>query len=400
MDHKLPKILFFMPDTSDTGGSTVDGPTNDAINIAKSFADSNVPAIFIFNGHSDIFEKFRQTGIDVRRIEMPVSGVKQHFNPFYRRRFSRRLATLIEDEEIEVLHLGHKASYILDYLKNSNVFKVTLQPASTPGFEPIALFPHGIPFHPKTILKSWYRKYVQLNHTNADLVFSPGDAAREATIRTYGVKPERVRVMRVASPEQIPSSKRGVIRQEFGIGESEKVILTVGRITKAKGVEDIGEVSKILASRGRKYRFLFAGYEREEAYSTRIREKYGEFVTFIGHRWDIANAFADADLIAHLSHREGTPLAVIESLEFGLPCVAWDLPGVSADVEDGVTGRAVQFGDHAAAADAVEEILEQTKTWETFSEGARKRFTRFSIDDYAGRLLTAYETGQRALSGS
>ena len=143
-----------MPDTSDTGGSTVDGPTNDAINIAKSFADSNVPAIFIFNGHSDIFEKFRQTGIDVRRIEMPVSGVKQHFNPFYRRRFSRRLATLIEDEEIEVLHLGAKASYILDYLKNSNVFKVTLQPSSTPGFEPIALFPRGIPFHPKTIIKS------------------------------------------------------------------------------------------------------------------------------------------------------------------------------------------------------------------------------------------------------
>jgi len=400
MDHKIFKILFFMPDTVGTGGYRMDGPTNDAINIAKSFADSNVPAIFVFNGHSDVFEKFQQTGIDVRRVEMPVSGVKQHFNPFYRRRFSRRLVTLIEDEGIEVLHLGHGASYIINYLKNSNVFKVTVQSASTPGFAPVALFPNGIQFHPKTILKAWYRKYVRLDYTTADLVFSPGDAAHEATIRTYGVKPERSMIMRIASREQIPSSKRGVIRQEFGIGESEKVILTVGRITKAKGVEDIGAVAKILASRGRKYRFLFAGDELEEAYGTRIREKYGELVTFIGHRRDIANAFADADLIAHLSHREGTPLAVIESLEFGLPCVAWDLPGVSEDVEDGVTGRAVQFGDHAAAADAVEEILEQTKTWEMFSEGARKRFIRFSIDDYAGRLLTAYETGQRAMSGS
>tara|TARA_B110000196_G_C20957072_1_gene572115 strand:- start:151 stop:846 length:696 start_codon:yes stop_codon:yes gene_type:complete len=229
-------------------------------------------------------------------------------------------------------------------------------------------------------------------------VFSPGDAAHEATIRTYGVKPERARVMRVASPERIASSKRGVIRQEFGIGESEKVILTVGRITKAKGVEDIGEVSKILASRGKNYRFLFAGYERDEGYGRKIRDKYGEFVTFIGHRLDIANALADADLVAHLSHREGTPLAVIESLEFGLPCVAWDLPGVSADVEDGVTGRTVKFGDFAAAADAIEEILEQTTMCETFSAGARQRFSRFSIDDYAGRLLTAYEDRQRAMS--
>jgi len=384
----------------DTGVSTLDGTTVDAINIARSFANSNIPAVFVFNGHPDVFEMFQQTGIDVRRIEMPISGVKQHLNPFYRRRFSRRLASLIEDMEIEVLHLGHGGPYIFNYLKSSKILKVTVQLSSTPSFEPVAFFDSGIRFHPKSVLKAWYRKYVRLNYRTADLVFSPGDAAHEATLRTFGVKPERATVMRVASQGRVAGSERGVIRQEFGVGESEKVILTVGRITKAKGVEDIGEVAKILASRGRNYRFLFAGYERDEAYGRKIREQYREFVTFIGHRSDIANAYADADLMAHLSHREGTPLAVIESLEFGIPCVAWDLPGVSADVEEGVTGRAVQFGDHTAAADAIEGILEQPKTWETFSAGARKRFTRFSIDDYAGRILAAYEDRQRAMSDS
>jgi glycosyltransferase involved in cell wall biosynthesis len=397
MDQKLPKILFFMPDT---GGSTMDGPTNDAINIAKSFADSNVPAIFIFNGHQNIFDKFQQTGIDVRRIEMPVSGVKQHFNPFYRRRFSRQLTKLIHDEGIDIFHLGHGGPYVFNYVKNLNVLKVTVQSGSTPGFEPLKLFPFGIKLHPRDFLKAWYRKYVRLDYTTADLVFSPGDAAHEATIRVYKVNPERAMIMRIASPEQVPTSKHGAIRREFGITENEKVIVTVGRITKAKGVEDIGEVAKILASRGKNYRFLFAGYERDEAYGKKIREKYGEFVTFIGHRHDIANALSDADLMAHLSHREGTPLAIIESLEFGIPCVAWDLPGVSEDVEDGVTGRAVQFGDHTAAADAIEEILDHSTTYETFSEGARQRFKRFSIDDYAGRLLAAYENRQRAMSGS
>ena len=397
MDHKPPKILFFIPDT---GVSTLSGPTVDAINIARSFAISKVPAIFVFNGHPDVFEMFRQTGIDVRRIVMPISGVKQHLNPFYRRRFSRHLADLIEGEGIEVLHLGSNGTYILHYLKSSKILKVTTQASSAPDFKPVAFFDAGIRFHPKSILKAWYRKYVRLNYRSSDLVFSPGDAAREATIRTYGVKPERAMVMRVASPERVVDSERGLIKREFGIGESEKVILTVGRITKAKGVEDIGEVAKILASRGKNYRFLFAGYERDEAYGRKIREKYGEVVTFIGHRRDISNAYADADLMAHLSHREGTPLGVIEALEFGNPCVAWDLPGVSADVDDGVTGRTVQFGDYAAAADAIEEILEQPSVWEMFSVGARKRFSRFSIDDYAGRLLAAYEDRQRAMSDS
>ena len=377
----------------------MNGPTVDAINIAKSFADSKVPSIFVFNGHTDIFDRFRRTGIDVRRFAMPISGVKQHFNPFYRRRFSRRLASLIEDEAIDILHLGHGANYIINYVKNLDILKVTVQSASHPGFEPVAFFHEGIRFHPKSVLKAWYRKYVQLNYKTADLVFSPGDAAGEATIRAYGVMPERAMIMRVGSPGRVAGSERGVIRQEFGIGESEKVILTVGRITKAKGVEDIGIVAKILASRGKNYRFLFAGYERDEVYGKKIREQYREFVTFIGHRRDIANAYADADLMAHLSHREGTPLVVIESLEFGIPCVAWDLPGVSEDVEDGVTGSAVRFGDHAAAADAIERILEQPKKWEMFSEGARERFASFSIDDYAGRLLAAYEVRRRVIAG-
>jgi len=184
MNHKPPKILFFMPDT---GVSTLDGTTVDAINIARSFANSNIPAVFVFNGHPDVFEMFQQTGIDVRRIEMPVSGVKQHFNPLYRRRFSRSLTSLIEDEGIEILHLGNGGPYILNYLKKSKILKVAVQSSSTPDFEPLALFDSGIRYHPKSVLKAWYRKYVRLNYRIADLVFSTGGAQR-CTMTFHGTR--------------------------------------------------------------------------------------------------------------------------------------------------------------------------------------------------------------------
>ena len=187
------------------------------------------------------------------------------------------------------------------------------------------------------------------------------------------------------------NAKIGQIRQEFGIGKDEKIILSVGRITKAKGVEDIGKVAKILFERGEKYRFLFAGHQRNAQYAQRIKEKYGKYVTFIGHRQDIANAFADADMLVHLSHREGSPLAIIESLEFGLPCVAWDIPGVNEDVYEGLTGRVSPFGNFNHVADSIQKILGNPDEMDRFANGATTKFSEHAIQNYAGKILDAYK---------
>ena len=187
---------------------------------------------------------------------------------------------------------------------------------------------------------------MRLNYKWADLVIYIGDAAQEAAIKTFSIRPEKTVVVRPGISGRLAESNPGELRRELNIGADEKVVLSVGRITKAKGVE------------------------RNENYGNAIRQKYGEFVTFIGRRSDIANVYADTDLLVHLSHREGSPLVVIEALESGVPCVAWGIPGTSEDVEDGITGRRVPFGDHVAAAHAIEQIFEQPGLLEKFGEGA------------------------------
>lgn len=397
ISQKTPKILLFMPVN---GGPNLGGTTADAINVAKSFARANVPSVVVFNGHPEIFRQFEGTGVDVRRMEMPVQGAKHHFNPLYRRRMSRQLSKFMRDESIDILHLGQGGPYVLNYLKNSSVLKVCVQQGATPDFKPVGLFDGGVRLHPKHLMKAWYRKYVRLNYKRADLVLCIGDAAREAAIRTFHIKPERAVIVRPGITGRLGNSKRGEIRREFGIGADEKVVLSVGRITKAKGVEDVGVVASMLASRGKNYRFLFAGQERDETYGRMVRQRYGRYVTFIGHRPDIANVYADADLLVHLSHREGSPLVVIEALEFGVPTVAWDIPGTSEDVENGVTGRTVPFGDREAAADAIQWIFEQPAELDRLSSGAREQFGEFSIDDYAGRLLAAYENRRQVIAAA
>lgn len=394
MKNMPPKILMYY---AAHWGSHIDGPLSIALNIAKSFSLKKIPTILIFNGHPDIFRKFEQTGIDVRRLEMPKPGVAKHFNPIYRRRFAKKLIELIKQENIDVLHLGQREAYILNYVKKSRVLKVCHQDGGFPEPKLMSIFDKGFSAHPKKLVKKWYRKYVLWNYKRADLVMCLSHAAREYAIKGCRTRPEVAVVVRPGVTRRLGDAKPGEIRREFGIKSDEKIVLSVGRITKEKGVEDVGAVAKILSERGNNFKFLFAGDARDKTYYRHVRQKYGRFIIFIGHRDDIYNAYADANLLTHLSHREGLGMVIPEAFEFGLPCVGWDIPGTTEAFCDGVSGRSVPFGDHSAAADLIQRLFENKDELDLLVRGASERFEAFSIEGYADRILHAYTKRQNVI---
>ncbi|MEC9293736.1 MAG: glycosyltransferase family 4 protein [Chloroflexota bacterium] len=381
-------------------GSHVDGPMAIALNIARGFSLAKIPSIFIINGPPDIFRKFEETGVDVRKIEMPKPGVAKHFNPFYRRRFSKKLIELIDTEGIDVLHVAQREAYIFNYVKGSGILKVTQQDAGMPDAKLMGIFDKGVSVNPKKVLKKWYRKYVLWNYKRADLVLCLSNAAREFAIKVCRTRSELAVVVRPGVTRRLDDAKPGDVRREFGVKPDEKIVLSVGRITKSKGVEDVGEIAKILSERGKNIKFFFAGPARDEAYYQWVKQKYGRYVTFIGHRHDIYNAYADANLFTHLSHREGLGMVIAEALEFGLPCVGWDIPGINEAFCDGVSGRSVRFGDRLAVADLIQELLEDRDELDRLVRGATERFKAYSIEGYADRILDAYAKRQRVIQNS
>ena len=392
MKNTPPKVLMYY---AAHWGSQVDGTMAIALNIAKGFSLAKIPSIFIFDGHPDIFRMFEETGVDVRRIEMPKPGVLKHFNPIYRRRFARKLTELIGKEEIDVLHLGQREVHILNYVKKSRVLKVCHQDAGFPDPKLMSIFDKGLSLHPKKLLKKWYRKYVLWNYKRADLVLCLSKAARKYAIEGCRTRPEVAVAVRPGVPRRLGDSNPGEIRREFGIDPDEKIVLSVGRITKEKGVEDVGVVAKILSERGKNFKFLFAGEAHDEGYYRLVKQKYGRFITFIGHRHDLYNAYADSNLFMHLSHREGLGLVIPEAFEFGLPCIGWDIPGSTEAFCDGVSGRSVPFGDHVAVADLIEGLLDNQDELDRLVRGASERFKAFSIEGWTDRILDAYAKRQK-----
>jgi glycosyltransferase involved in cell wall biosynthesis len=380
-----PRILFFVPDT---GGTGVDGPLINAVNLAQSFRDADYPAIFVYNGRREAFDRFIATGADVRRADFPIGSWKTHLNPFYRRKYSRKLARFIEDERIDVVYMFMRGTYLMSYMKGSEVLRVSEQLYASGELRPIRLFDNGFTFRPRAILSAWYRKYVRFNHDKSDLVVTMSNAQNLAATVKFGIPESKTVVVPPGVTRQAQHTECGLVRRELGIPTSTKVILSVGRITPAKGVEEFGEIARLLAERGKSYRFLFAGYAIEPEYESEMQRRFGQYVTFLGHRSDIPNCLIDADLYLHPSHREGLPLAIIESMEFGLPTVAWDIPGCDELITDGENGSLVKFGDIDSAADEIERYLENQEIYDRASNAAKQRFIdNHENADYSRRVI-------------
>jgi hypothetical protein len=182
--NDAPRTLFFSADIKAPG---IDGPLTNAINIAKSFADAGFPAILVYNGKQEIFDRFVATGADVRRFEFPIGSWKTHLNPLSRRKYSRKLAEFIEDEKIEVVHTFFRASYLFSYLRGTRVLKVAEQLHASPDPRPLRMFDNGFNVKPRALLNAWYRRYVRFNFSAADLVTTNGQAQKTSGAVAYGV---------------------------------------------------------------------------------------------------------------------------------------------------------------------------------------------------------------------
>lgn len=82
---------------------------------------------------------------------------------------------------------------------------------------------------------------------------------------------------------------------------------------------------------------------------------------------DVGTVHGALDVHLFLSHTEGLPRAVMESMAAGTPVVAWNSPGVGETIVDGETGFLLRPGDVAGAMDAIDRLLAD--------EGLRNKIT-------------------------
>jgi glycosyltransferase involved in cell wall biosynthesis len=113
-----------------------------------------------------------------------------------------------------------------------------------------------------------------------------------------------------------------------------------------------------------------------------------ERVVFAGHASNVRDIWATRHVLVLPSRAEGTPLAMVEAMMLGRPCVVTDVGGNSDWVRDGIEGW---IAPRAAAADldiALEHAWSRRDHWPQVGAAARSRALQLHDPD-PGRTLLA-----------
>jgi glycosyltransferase involved in cell wall biosynthesis len=114
-------------------------------------------------------------------------------------------------------------------------------------------------------------------------------------------------------------------------------------------------------------------------------------VRFLGHREDVPDLLAAADLFVFPSLYEGLGGAVVEAMALGLPVVASRLDAISEIVEDERSALLVAPGSHSEQATAVARLLDDRELASGLGTRARSVFLdRFTLERNVSRMIELY----------
>ena len=145
----------------------------------------------------------------------------------------------------------------------------------------------------------------------------------------------------IPNPCMLDNCQLSTIHSQFP-----KTVLAVGRLHEQKGFDLLLEAWQPIEKRYPEYtlRIVGEGPKRAEL-EAQIKTLHLQHVTLAGRSADMAKEYAVASLFVLSSRYEGLPLALIEAMWSGTPCVAFDCPQGPAELLADGRGWLVENGN-------------------------------------------------------
>lgn len=327
--------------------------------------------------------EFRAAGVDVRVL--PRRG---------RAAALRALHRLVSTSRPDVVHTTLFEADVLGRLAVHGRVPLLTSLVNT-SYDPVRLADPGVSrlgLQAARIIDSWTARRLT-THFHALT-----EAVRVAAVRDLHIEPDRVTVVprgRDASrfaPRD--DRQRAAIRRALDLPEDARVVLNVARREFQKGQSTLVHAIARLHAQGRPVVLLVAGREGSASGALAdLRAELGldDVVHFLGHRPDVADLFAVADVFAFPSLYEGLGNAVLEAMASGTPVVASDLPAIREVLPSPDCGVLVPPQDPGALANGLAALLDDDPRRGRMARTARRRFDEHhSLAEVSRRMADLY----------
>jgi colanic acid/amylovoran biosynthesis glycosyltransferase len=174
-------------------------------------------------------------------------------------------------------------------------------------------------------------------------------------------------------------------------------ILCVGRLVPAKGQHILlAAVDQLVKShRSVRLRLVGGGQDRKGLEREVTKRGLGSHVIFEGiiNQDRIRELFYKADVFALPSFAEGIPVALMEAMAMGIPCVTTFVAGISELIRDGIEGILVAPSDRDGLVHAIERLIDNPKLCRDLARAGRERvIDKYNLDRNVARLATVFKS--------
>ena len=238
--------------------------------------------------------------------------------------------------------------------------------------------------------------WLSFNHLNQIIIFQNKEDAK-VLIRWGVLNSNKVRFL---TGSGVQLEKFVNLEENSGV----PVVCFAARLLVDKGVYDFISAAKLLKKRGVKARFLLAGdLDIQNPTGLEIdnlnKIKDEGFVEILGFQKDIPSLYASAHIICLPSYREGLPKSLMEAAAASRAVVTTDVPGCRDAIIPNKTGLLVPVRNSEALANAIQDLIENSKKRKTMARAGRKLAEKdFAIEKIVDAHLKIYEDLHRSWS--
>jgi glycosyltransferase involved in cell wall biosynthesis len=188
--------------------------------------------------------------------------------------------------------------------------------------------------------------------------------------------------------ERFAGGDRQAARRKLGLPTDAAVVGTVSRLVPQKAVDDLLRAAAAVPDL-----FLVVvgeGPERPALECLIAELGIGERVRLLGSRGDVPELLPALDIFALSSRWEGEPIALLEAMAAGLPCVATATEGAVEILQDSGAGLLTPVGDPGDLAEALKVLARDPDRRQAMSRAARQAVAERTYARSARRLAEIY----------
>lgn len=255
-------------------------------------------------------------------------------------------------------------------------------------------------------LVAWLNQSYAGVYDHFSAIFFHGESNRQRFKALFHVPEERLHVIPHGNENLFPASTNGSkvgvdLRQRYGLGPEDPVVLFFGTLTPSKGLPDLLQAFALMRRQGSRARLVVAGFPSKLVNVNELMQLATDLgispaVTF-DPRYipieEVGPLMKLANVVVYPYHNITQSGALQVAYAYGRPVVATAVGGLPEAVEDGRSGILVPPESPPALAAALSKILDDPELAAEMGAYARHLSkTRYSWPPIAGQILAVYRT--------